>query len=300
MADLDKVKWPGWETVKLIGRGSFGSVYEIERDFFGEKEKAALKVISIPQNEGEIEKLYSDGYDEESITSTFKEHLKSIVDEYSLMKKKSGSPNVVNCDDVRYVQHDDGIGWDVFIKMELLTPLVKSLPEKISEDSVIKLAKDMCGALEFCEKYGIIHRDIKPNNIFVSQYGEYKLGDSSFRIKKAIEINNEREIPHVKYMAPEVYKRQPYGSAADIYSLGLVLYWLLNERRLPFLPLPPKKLNLTDYEIAIRHRFEVEEIPEPLNGSEALKKIVLKACAFDTKERYVSATEMLEELNLIG
>ena len=88
--DFKNISWPGWETVRLIGRGSFGAVYEIERKVFDETEKAALKVISIPQNSGDIDDMYSDGYDEESITSTFQSHLKSIVAEYSLMRKMNG------------------------------------------------------------------------------------------------------------------------------------------------------------------------------------------------------------------
>ena len=130
--------WPGWETVRLIGRGSFGAVYEIERDMLGETEKAALKVITIPQSSSDIDELYGEGYDDESITSTFKEHLKNIVAEYSLMRKLNGSANVVNCDDVRYVQHNDGIGWDIFIKMELLTPLTKALGKEVTEEQVIE------------------------------------------------------------------------------------------------------------------------------------------------------------------
>ena len=51
-------------------------------------------------------------------------------------------------------------------------------------------------------------------------------------------------------MAPEVYNNQPYGHSADIYSLGMVLYWLLNERRTPFLPLPPQVPTATDEEHA--------------------------------------------------
>ena len=110
--------WPGWETVRLIGRGSFGAVYEIQRKLFEddeEVEKAALKVISIPQNDSDIEEMYNDGYDEESVTSSFRSHLKSIVAEYSLMRKMNGSANIVNCDDVRYEQHADGIGWDIYM-----------------------------------------------------------------------------------------------------------------------------------------------------------------------------------------
>ena len=79
----NKPVWPGWETVRVIGRGSFGAVYEIERDVFGHKEKAALKLITIPQNESDIEDLFSDGYDEKSITARFNSYLQDIVREYS-------------------------------------------------------------------------------------------------------------------------------------------------------------------------------------------------------------------------
>ena len=112
-AEKYKIVWPEWETVRMIGRGSFGVVYEIQKDIFGDIEKAALKVISIPQNESDIEEMYSDGYDNESITTTFHSHLKCIVAEYSLMRKMSGCGNIVNCDDVRYVQRSDGVGWDI-------------------------------------------------------------------------------------------------------------------------------------------------------------------------------------------
>ena len=101
MTNNSNYSWPGWETVRLIGRGSFGTVYEIQRDVLGEIEKAALKVISLPQNDSDIEELYSEGYNEASVTAAFQSHLKSIVGEYSLMRKMNGSTNIVNCDDVR-------------------------------------------------------------------------------------------------------------------------------------------------------------------------------------------------------
>ena len=67
--------YPGWETVRLIGRGSFGAVYEIRRDVLGLTEKAALKHISIPQNQSDVEELYSSGYDETSITAHYESYL---------------------------------------------------------------------------------------------------------------------------------------------------------------------------------------------------------------------------------
>jgi len=289
------VSWPGWNVVGIIGYGSYGRVYEIERDVFGHTEKAALKVISIPQNSGEVEELYNDGYDSESITERFKSHLKEIVREYSLMSEIKGHTNIVYCDDLRYVQHDDGMGWDIYIKMELLTPLPKNLSNGFSEEFVVKLGLDMCNALILCKSKNIVHRDIKPQNIFESEDGNFKLGD--FGIAKTAErTTSGTKTGTYKYMAPEVYNNLPYGHAADIYSLGMVLYWLLNERRTPFLPLPPQVPTATEENRARNSRFAGIPIPAPLHGSDALKQIVLKACAFCPEERYKSATEMRKDL----
>ena len=291
--------YPGWEMVREIGSGSFGAVYEIARTLpNGKTEKAALKVISIPQNEGDVEELYSSGYDDASITAHFKSYLADIVNEYSLMAEIKGHTNVVYCDDIRYIQHDDGFGWDIFIKMELLTPLMKAKEPGAVEDTVKKLGADICSALVLCREKNIIHRDIKPQNIFVSEHWDYKLGD--FGIAKTVEkTTGGTKIGTYGYMAPEVYNNQPYGAAADIYSLGLVMYWLLNEHRLPFLPMPPKVPTSTENEQARLRRFRGEPIPAPKNGSEALKRIVLKACAYDPKERYHTADEMLADLNAL-
>ncbi|MBR0208944.1 MAG: protein kinase [Oscillospiraceae bacterium] len=294
-----KVLWPGWETVRVLGRGSFGAVYEIERDVLGHREKAALKVITIPQSGDEIDELYSSGYDEASITAHFRDFLTDIIREYTLMAEMKGHTNVVTCDDIRYVQHSDGFGWDIFIRMELLTPLLKAAVPSDPEEQAVRLGRDLCRALALCRSRNILHRDIKPQNIFVSNDGDYKLGD--FGIAKTVEkTSGGTKIGTYNYMAPEVYNNRPYGHTADICSLGLVLYWLLNERRLPFVPLPPAVPKNADAEQARIRRFAGEPIPEPLHGSKELKRIVLKACAFDPKERYQSAEEMLRDLEALG
>lgn len=285
--------WPGWNVTGTIGRGSFGCVYEIERVQFGKTEKAAMKALTIPQDESIIDELYSDGYDDESITKRLDSELQDIVKEYYLMTELKGHTNVVNCDDMQYIKK--GMGWNVFIKMELLTPLYKVFRkgngEIVSDEAVIKLGKDICQALILCEKKNIVHRDIKPQNIFRSEFGEYKLGD--FGIAKTMEhTTSGTKTGTYKYMAPEVYSNKPYGHSADIYSLGLVMYWLLNENRMPFLSLPPAVPTSSMEDAARTKRFGGAKLPEPKNGNAALKKVVLKACEFEPKDRFVSAQEM--------
>ncbi len=290
--------WPDWETEYLIGRGGFGAVYQIRRDVLGEEEYAALKVIRIPRDQSEIDDMRSEGLDKESITETFKDNLKGIVAEYSLMRKLVGCANIIHCDDVRYVQHPDGIGWDIYIKMELLTPLVKALPSAprpIPVDTTLRVGIDICRALEICQSHGIVHRDIKPQNIFLSPNGDYKLGD--FGVAKTMERTMRATmVGTLKYMAPEISFNRPYHTSADIYSLGMVLYWMLNQRRHPFMPLPPAKITAEVEEAAHVRRMRGEPLPAPDTGGPELSRIVLKACAYDPGDRYSTAAQLRKDL----
>lgn len=292
----NNLSWPGWETGPCIGKGGFGNVYEIHREGHGIFEKAALKVITIPQSEEEIDFLRCEGMDDESITTQFDGYVNDIIREYKMMIGLKNCPNIVHVDDYMTIRFEDGLGWNIFLKMELLKPMLKALDQVSTERQIIKFAMDICNALVVCQKKSILHRDIKPQNIFLAEDGCWKLGD--FGIARSA---NRTTIATVgvgtyNFMAPEVMNNKPYGPSADIYSLGLVLYWLLNKCRGPFLPLPPQNYTPSMDEEAKRRRFSGERIPDPATGSPALQKIVLKACAFDPSQRYVSAQLMYSDL----
>lgn len=288
--------WPGWEILKPIGKGGFGSVYEIQRDVFGDIEKAALKVISIPHDDEEIDYMRCQDMDDESISSAFKTQVADFIKEYTLMARMRDNINIVHCDDFRYLRHENDPGWDIYLKMELLTPLMKTLDRMKDEQEIIRLGIELCNALMACQKHNIIHRDIKPQNIFISPEGHYKLGD--FGIARTMEHTTRAtgRIGTFSFMAPEVEAGKVYNARADIYSLGLVLYWLLNERRAPFVPLPPTVPTTFINEEAKDRRCAGEPIPAPVHGSDALKAVVLKACAFDPDERFQDARAMMDAL----
>ena len=134
------IHFPGWEVVRKLGQGSFGGVYEIQRTLpDGRVEKAALKKLSVPRDSGEIEEFRSQSFSTESITEHYKDQMSDLVREYSLMQELSSCKNIVACHDVRYTRQSNGIGWDVYIRMELLQPLKQVLPVAYSETSVLKL-----------------------------------------------------------------------------------------------------------------------------------------------------------------
>ncbi len=299
MSKLERVKalWPEWIIGDMIGEGSFGAVYEMRRDMFGAQEQAALKVLSIPQKQSDVDELRNDGYRDESIRERFDIHLKEIAREYRTMAELKGHTNIVYSDDLRFLPNENGIGGDISIKMELLTSLPNHLSGQIllEDQTVIKIGMDICSALTVCRANQIIHRDIKPQNIFVSKDGNYKLGD--FGIARATEgTSSGTRTGTYKYMAPEVYNNEPYGAAVDIYSLGMVLYWLLNERRGPFLPLPPETATFSQEEKGNAQRFSGKKLPPPAHGSKELQAVVLKACAFNPKDRYATPEDMKKSL----
>ena len=161
---------------------------------------------------------------------------------------------------------------------------------QFNEAEVIKLGTHICTALERCEQLNIVHRDIKPQNIFVSAFGDYKLGD--FGIARVMDhATRATRVGTPTYIAPEVYNGAPSDNRGDIYCLGMVLYWLLNERRMPFLPLPPAMPTIAETEMANMRRLRGEPLPPPNNGSPALKAAVMKAISFNPADRFATAAE---------
>lgn len=251
-----------WEIDRCIGRGSIGSVYEAHH--VGSQYKSAIKVVS-----SEIHFSPIDGWND--MTHTV---LGSYTDKMELdnMVELKGTGYIVDYEDHERIQFSDGSP-GLIIRMELLQPI----PKTMAKNDVIRLGIDICKALEYCSMSGIIHGDVKPSNIYLTKWGGFKLGDFS----AAVKIGDKRDrIGTLKYMAPEVYCGKPFTSNIDTYSLGLVMYELMQKgkgdalsQRLSGVPLPP-----------------IPEVEKPLQS------IILKACAFYPEDRYSSPTEMLDEL----
>ena len=290
-----RLPWPDWKIVEYLGGGAYGKVYEIERDLIGIREKSALKIISRPKEASELEMDYQNGYDQESIAAKYTEILQDYIKEYKLMKELQGQSNIVSCDDFAIEKNPDGIGGKIYIRMELLTPLKKVTKERLlSEEEVIRLGKDICKALILCESRNIIHRDIKPDNVMISKFGDFKLGD--FGVSKVMGHTTAGTMTGTEgYIAPEVLHMEKYGKEVDIYSLGIVMYWLLNNRRMPFIG-ADEKLTPSKVSEASLRRYHGDKIPAPKNGSARLKQIVLKACEYYPKDRFLTAQEMYDAL----
>lgn len=289
-----------WEIEACIGEGAFGKVYKIVREEFGHTYDAALKVIEVPQNQAEYETIRNEMVNTQEAEEYFAGMVQDIVEEFTLMSKLKGNSNIVSYEDHSVIKKEDGYGWKIYIRMELLTGLFKHIKQvDVSNLDIVQLGIDICKALEVCQQYHIIHRDIKPENIFVSDVGTYKLGD--FGIARELERTSVglSKKGTRSYMAPEVYKGMEYNATVDIYSLGIVLYRFMNNNRLPFMPPAPEPIRYTDKEKADLLRMSGQPLPAPEKASDAFARVIVKACAYLPQERYQSASEMREELERV-
>ena len=283
--------WGSWYIDEQLGEGSFGKVYKVHKEEFGKNYEAAVKIISIPQNQAEVDQARNDGIDEASLPTYFRTFVVDIVQEIDFMSMFKGNTNIVSIEEHKVIEKSP-ISWDVLIRMELLTTLSSYMNTKsLRIEDVIQIGIDISRALELCAVKNMIHRDIKPDNIFVSPYGDYKLGD--FGIARQVErtMSGLSKKGTYTYMAPEVFKGEEYGPSVDLYSLGIVMYRYLNNNRTPFLPPFPDIITPADREEALRRRMSGEALPDIPGIDPELNAIVLKACAYKRSDRYEDATE---------
>ena len=290
-----------WHIKRFIGAGSYGKVFEIERRDFDMVFTGALKAITIPADKSEYEQVLEAGMDREGASTYFRDYVQELNREIALMSRLKGHSNIVSYEDHQIIPHEDGIGWDILIRMELLRPINDALRQNKSftRAEVVRLGTDLCRALEVCGQYNIIHRDIKPANIFISDTGDYKLGDFGVARIASASTGASTRAGTVNYMAPEVFRGEKYTANVDIYSLGLVMYQLLNANRMPFYPPYPQPITFSAAEQARARRLAGEALPLPSGAQDALGQLVCKACAPDPAQRFAGPLALRKALEAL-
>ena len=198
-------------------------------------------------------------------------------------------PNIVSVYDV---SHSDDIEYIVMELIDGIT-LKQYLQKKsvLDPSEVLNFSIQIAKALEHAHSKGIIHRDIKPQNIMLLRDGMIKVADFGIAsLESDIEENNGETVGSVHYIAPEQARGQAPDARSDIYSLGIVMYEMLTGR-LPY-------VGASDVEVAVKHMNTDPVSPREINPDipEELERICLKAMDSDISRRYQTAGELLDEL----
>lgn len=279
-----------WDLVEKIGSGKHGTVY---RAVDKRGHTAAIKIISLPNDEIIATGRDYFGDDREKMENFVGEIAQKFGNEVESMRVLSrNSDNIIRLYD--NVAQQNGICWDIIIIMEYAIPLKKyfnDTPLRVGD--VINLACDIASGLTECERNHIIHRDIKEDNLFLSVGGIGKMGDFGVASINETGLGSTMGMGTPYYMAPEVTFAKHYDNTVDIYSLGIVLYKMLNGNRFPFVT---NDRDNTDLNKAYERRRNGERLPFPQYASPELGEIVLKCCEYDPADRFRNGDELYQAL----
>ncbi|MFF2907423.1 Stk1 family PASTA domain-containing Ser/Thr kinase [Paenibacillus sp. NPDC057934] len=199
-------------------------------------------------------------------------------------------PNVVSIYDVG---QEDEIHYIVmeYVEGKNLNEIIKERAP-LQVDEAVRIASQICDALDHAHQNQIIHRDIKPHNILIGRNGRVKVTD--FGIARAVTSTTITQtgsvVGSVHYFSPEHAKGVATGEKSDLYSLGIVLYQMLTGS-LPFLGESP-------ISVALKHLQEEFEEPRLLNPliPQSVENVILRSMRKNPEERYQSAKQMLQDL----
>lgn len=200
-------------------------------------------------------------------------------------------PNVVSIYDVGQEEDTHFIVMEYVEGHNLNEIVLQRAPLQVEE--AIRIATQVCDAVDHAHQNHIIHRDIKPHNILVARNGRVKVTD--FGIARAVTSSTITHtgsvVGSVHYFSPEHAKGGSTGEKSDLYSLGIVLYQMFTGK-LPFLGESP-------ISVAIKHLQEPFDDPRKVNPNipQSVENIILKSMRKNPAERYQSAAEMKRDLD---
>lgn len=287
-----------WYTQNQIGSGTDGKVFCVKRDNSdGSCDISSLKIIRIGENKGDRKSVYQATTNFLNENDYYEKTIKSITDNIDIVMDTDAGKNFVMYEEYEKRKASDGKGWLILIRLQRMKSLTELLQEfSFTHDEVVRVGISICQSLIKCRTFGYIYPNLKPENVLFDKDGICKLGDfGTFSLlepsRAAIAYKRTQY-----YMAPEFIKTGKVNCTVDTYSLGLILYMLVNRNRLPFVEPYPQNITVHSLNQSTQKRLDGVDLPKPLLASEELERIINKACNSKETKRYLSPKQMLTDL----
>ena len=244
-------------------------------------EKYIIKVITIPATSAQVEAMLLAGafQSREEAKPYFQTLAQEVVAETKTLNSLSLLEGFVGCEQVCCEETEDG--YQVFILSayrECAETLLKN--PQLTHAEALRLALDLCAALNACRRAGFMYIDLKPDNIFKNEQDVFCIGDIGFTALRSLKYASLPEKYRSSYTAPEMADCfAQLNDKLDVYALGLILYQAYNEGRLPFATNAPNEI-----------------LPAPIYADYELAEIILTACHPDPQQRWADPAAMGQAL----
>lgn len=287
--DIKKIL-PEWTLSYILSEKRGEKLYQAEKTSGDVTKFSAIRVISIPADVDESNKLRTEFPQEDE----FKKHIAGMVkrkkEELQFLRGFCSKPGIVSMREIYDISDSEETSYMLIARYDYIETLDSYIRSNgLTIGAALRMGIDICKGLENVRKLNLVHGNVRPENIYVNDNGRFKLGGFDIDIIENRKNFNSDDISSLRYASPEACTGGKKVFCSDVYSLGMVLYGLLNGGKLPF-------ENEYSQEKALEMRLSGKELPRPTYNAGKLTDIVMKACSFETKDRYVTPYYMRKAL----
>jgi len=286
--ELNTALLTNMELLDCLGRRGGTTVYSVKST--KSEQLYVLKHISVPETQRQVDALILTGAaaDEEAAQAYYQQVVSDYRDELEQLEALASSPNLACFHSYEITPKEEGVGFDVYLLAEQRTNLDQYLAEtSMTHAGAVNLALDLCNALNDLRQANLIHRDVKPGNIFLSSQGHFMLGDMGIAKIDELKYCSMPESMISPYSAPELFDLMAnVNETVDLYAVGLILFRIYNGNHAPF------EDEKTSAKAADKQRITGQELPAPMFADYEMAGILQKACAFKPEDRYQTPEEM--------
>ncbi len=230
-----------------------------------------VKIISIPASAEQLEAMLLTGAfsNQKDALAYFKDQAERTVEEIGVLKKLSSLEGFLAFENWQLAEKENEHGYELY----MLSPYKLSLEQHIKRHTMtqlnaVNLGLDMCAALAVCRRAGYLYVNLKPENIFMSEDKEYRIGDLGFVSMDSLKYTALDGRYHSPYSAPECLDLfATLNTTADTYAAGMILYQVYNDGKLP-------------------QREADGQLPSPEYADYEMAEIILKAIDMDPAKRW--------------